>query len=201
MSMNAMLGLSVFQFSPSISFAYLDIIPRLSAELHATVYKQSVLSTVTRLLDRLDLYPLVPLSSVLLKLSFAALLIPLLLSGRFLPKNARAAQIWLFMSVAIVALLLSPTVWYHYSTLLLPPIALLLFRRSTAGKVAALLALLLIQSCRFLEHVAILLPVSVVVGLLVLLSAVVGVYARTWMSKRSVSGTLRAHSLPLKATA
>jgi hypothetical protein len=177
-------AVSAFQFSPLLFTDFLAILPRLSAEVHATAYNQSVLSTVAQILDSAGHYDLVSALVVAHRLLFVVLAGALLASGRLISPAAKELQFWLFSALLTVVVIFSPLVWYHHSALLLLPIAALMFHPSRFYNAIAFGIVLLIQADRLFEHAVARIALPVLLAHILLVRLLVGVFFSEWLQMR-----------------
>jgi len=191
----ALTAIAAIQFSPATVMSYLAILPRLSTEIHASVYNESLLGVAVRFLEHLSQYQLVPPATLLHKGIFAALVALLLVTARATRDQSlhRDTRLHLFSALIVATVVFSPLVWYHHSLLLLLPIATLLFHSVRSYVVAGVIVLFLIQANRAFEYSVMQAPVPVVIAHLVLLTASVLAYLQARLLEvRSAPPTVKA---------
>jgi alpha-1,2-mannosyltransferase len=188
--------LAAAQFSPVVLRQFWQILPRLSLEVYPDSYNQSVISVLYRSLSAFTGPGLKEVLTAIHSLALVMVAGPLLLTGLAAARLQRQLDIWLFMALAIIAVVFSPLVWYHHSTFLLLPLMALLVSPRKAVFVLGLGLVFVLQGERLFEQFVTLTAYPVVISQLCLLAVVVIIYLNgrngpvVWLER--LKGRLRA---------
>jgi 4-amino-4-deoxy-L-arabinose transferase-like glycosyltransferase len=172
------------QFSPRVLTDFWAIIPKLGAEIHPTVYNQSILSLSFRVLTDLGLEnvetALIAGHRIVMVCVFGTILAPNLLKRR-----AEASNLWGFSGLLVAMTVFSPLVWYHHLLFLILPLAILLLRSNRGYTIVGIILILVIQLERVFEYAVVDLALPDCLASLTLLGLVMWIHIADWWKRSS----------------
>lgn len=172
--------IAALQFSPRVLSDFLAISPLLASKIHPGAANESMLALLWRLLSLIGLSDLDQGLLFAHAVLFAGTVCLLMVIALRIPREAKALQGWLFVSLIALMTIFSPLVWYHHNTFLLLPLVWLMAtgRRSHLG--IAIGAATCIQAERLFEQVVGRVSIPVLLGQLAITGAVAAIYLRGW---------------------
>jgi len=178
-SLTALSIIPAIQFSPQILGNFLAILPKLGAEIHPTMYNQSILSACFRVFAHLGKGEIGNVLTIGHKIAFLVVLFGILLKGAFMPKHSTLTNTWLFTTILVITVFFSPLVWYHHSVLLLLPLTLLLLRQSKISFAVGMGLISLIQIDRSFEYITKNAAMPVLLAHSILLGIVIAIFLQS----------------------
>jgi len=186
--------ISYIQFGPSVFRDFLGILPQLGSEIHPSLYNESILSIIYRILKTIGVSNFEKNLILYHKIAFIALTCFFLGASACNPIESDRLRILLFMLLIMLMTIFSPLVWYHHNVFLLLPLIFLIHHCARPCFITGIGLIFLIQVERMFEYSIIrvhevgtaLLGLPVFLAQLTLISIVAVIYFRRLSGEKTI---------------